>query len=148
MTKRSYNPCLAKTHHSYKVGEVADLYGIHKNTVLIWKKQGLPTVDNLKPFLINGPELRKFLEARRRKNKCKCQIDEIYCVKCRAPKKPAGNMADYNPPIKGDLGSIVGLCPDCGNLIYRRTSTKRLELIRRHIDITLPMANQQLKDID
>lgn len=141
MTKRSYNPCLAKTHHCYKVGEVATLYGIHKNTGLIWKKKGLLTIDNLKPFLIKGVELRKFLEVRRSKSKCKCQVDEIYCVNCRTPKKPADNRADYIPPIRGDLGSIVGLCPDCGILIYRRTSTKRLELIRRYIDITLPMAN-------
>lgn len=148
MGKRSYNPCLAKTHQSYKVGEIADIFGVHKDTVLIWKKQGLPTTDNFKPFLIQGQELRKFLKERRNKNKCKCQIDEIYCVRCRAPKKPLGNMVDYKPSIQGGLSNIMGLCPDCGSRIFRRTSERTLELIRHYLDVTIPITNQRIDAVD
>ena len=35
MAKRHQNPRLAKIHRSYKVDEIADLYGTHKNTVRI-----------------------------------------------------------------------------------------------------------------
>lgn len=148
MAKKRYNPRLVKIHRSYLVGEIATLYNIHKNTVRAWIKEGLLTTDNLKPFLIRGHDLFEFLIVKRNKNKSKCQHDEIYCVKCRAPKKPLGLMADYQPPITGDLGNIVGICPDCGCLIYRRTSTKSLAVIRRYLDITIPMANQRINGID
>lgn len=148
MAKNRYNARLVKIHRSYIVGEIATLYNIHRNTVRAWIKEGLLTTDDQKPFLIRGHDLYEFLIVKRNKNKSTCQLDEIYCVRCHAPKKPLGMMADYKPPILGDLGNIVGICPDCECLIYRRTSTKSLELIRRHLDITIPMANQRICEID
>lgn len=35
--------------------------------------------------------------ARLRKLGLKCAPGEIYCVRCREPKSPAGAMADYEP---------------------------------------------------
>jgi len=144
MGKKTYNYNLVKPGHIYIVNEIADRFGVHKNTVLSWIKQGLKTSDGIKRYLIRGHDLRDFLQAKRKKHKCICQLDEIYCVKCRAAKKPAGMMADYKPPAKGLLGSIMGMCPDCECMIYRRTSPKRLEQIRQYLQITIPMGNQQL----
>jgi len=139
MGKRTYNPRLAKIHRNYSVEEIAELYGIHKNSVRMWIKQGLPTIDDKRPKLVHGQDLRAFLDNKRTKNKCSCKPGEIYCVRCREPRSPAGNMADYQP-VTSELGNLVGICPSCEIMIYRRTSLAKLERIRGHLDIGMPEA--------
>ena len=95
MKKRHPNHRLVKIHRSYTVEEIARLFGIHKNTVRHWVKEGLATIDDKRPMLILGHVLAAFLQARRVKNKQTCKPGELYCVRCRAPRSPAGNMADY-----------------------------------------------------
>jgi hypothetical protein len=97
MRKRHSNHRRVKIHRSYTVEEVAQLFGAHKNTVRAWIKAGLPTCDRKRPTLILGRELASFLQARRVSKKQPCQPGELYCVRCRAPKFPAGDMAEYQP---------------------------------------------------
>src|SRR5208283_1015117 len=119
MRKRRPNYRLVKIHRSYTVEEIARLFGTHKNTVRAWVKAGLPTCDSKRPILILGRELAGYLKARRTKNKQPCQPGEFYCLRCRVPKRPAGDMADYLPTNES-LGNLEGICPDCGAMIYRR----------------------------
>jgi hypothetical protein len=95
MSKRHPNPRLAKIHRNYTVEEIANLFGVHKNSVRNWVKGGLPTSDDRRPMLILGRDLVAFLHARRVKNKRPCQPGEIYCMRCRAAQRPAGDMAEY-----------------------------------------------------
>jgi DNA-binding XRE family transcriptional regulator len=112
MRKRRPKYRLVKIHRSYTVEEAARLLGAHKNTVRAWVKVGLPTCDSKRPTLILGRELAAYLQARRTKNKRPCKPGEIYCVRCRAPKRPAGGMAEYHPTT-ATLGNLIGICPDC-----------------------------------
>ena len=91
MVKRRPNHRLVKLHRNYTVEEIARLYDAHKNTVRQWVKAGLPVLDDKRPMLILGRELAAFLQARRTKNKRSCQPGEMYCLRCRAPKKAAGD---------------------------------------------------------
>ena len=93
MSKRHPNHLHVKIHYTYSVDEIANRFGIHKNTVRNWKKNGLATIDDRKPMLFHGQTLATFLQAKRTKNKRPCKPGEIYCVRCRAPKVPAGDMA-------------------------------------------------------
>jgi Helix-turn-helix domain len=67
-----------KIHRSYTVEEIAGLFGIHKNTVRVWVKTGLPTCDERRPMLILGHDLASFLQARRARRKQPCRPGEIY----------------------------------------------------------------------
>lgn len=139
MGKRHPNPRLVKIHRGYTVEEIAHLFGIHRNTVREWVKGGLPTNDDRRPMLILGRELYAFLQARRAKSKRPCGPGEIYCVRCRAPKVPAGDMADYQN-LTATLGNLSAICPDCDAMMNRRVSLAKLERIRGQMDITLPQA--------
>lgn len=139
MGTRRPNPRLAKIHRNYTVEEVASRFRVHRNTVREWVKRGLPTNDDKRPMLILGRDLATFLQVRRARNKRPCQPGEIYCVRCRAPKAPAGDMADYQP-VTETLGNLIAICSDCEAIIYRRASLAKLEQIRGQLDITMPQA--------
>jgi len=135
MRKRRPNYRLVKIHRSYTVEEAARQLGTHKNTVRAWVKAGLPTCGSKRPTLILGRDIRAYLQERRTKNKRPCQPGEIYCVRCRAPKRPAGDMAEYKPTTVS-LGNLIGICPDCDGMIYRRASRAKLAEIQGNLDIS------------
>ena len=145
MSKRHPNPRLVKIHRSYTVEEVAGLFRIHKNTVRAWVKVGLPTSDDRRPMLILGQDLAAFLKARRTKNKRSCQPGEMYCLRCRAPKMPAGDMADYLSDAE-NLGMLKGFCPDCDCMMNRCVSKAKLDQVRGNLDIAFPQAQRRVSD--
>ena len=143
MRKRYPNPRLAKIHRNYTVDETARLFDVHKNSVRGWVKQGLPTSDGRRPMLILGRDLVAFLSARRAKNKRTCQPGEIYCMRCRAPRAPAGDMVDY-VAATATLGSLVAICSACETMMYRRVSLAKLTQVRGNLDITMPQALERI----
>jgi hypothetical protein len=145
MKRRHPNHRLVKIHRSYTVGEIATLFGVHKNTVRRWVKDGLATIDNKRPMLILGSGLADFLKARRIKNKQKCKPGELYCVRCRLPKRPAGDMADY-VPVTDKIGNLVAICPDCEAIMNRHVSLAKIDQVRGKIDIRLPEAVRHIID--
>jgi hypothetical protein len=145
MGNRRLNPRQAKIHRSYTVEEVACLYGVHKNSVREWIKAGLPVIDDKRPMLIFGQELAKFLQARRIRNKHTCQPGQMYCVRCRAPRTAAGDMADYLPETE-KLGMLKAICPDCDSMMNRRVSMAKLEQVRGKLTITFPQGLDQVSN--
>ncbi len=145
MPKRHPNPRLAKIHRNYTVEEVAALFVIHKNTVRNWLKNGLPTNDDRRPLLILGRDLVTFLQAKRVKNKWPCQPGEIYCVRCRVAQKPAGEMAEYQS-VTSTMGNLVGICPDCESMMYRRVNFARLVQVGASLDITMTQALPRINE--
>jgi hypothetical protein len=143
MRKRYPNHRLVKIHRSYTVEEIAKLFGLHKNTVRRWVKDGLATTDDKRPMLILGHVLVAFLQARRVKNKQTCKPGELYCVRCRAPKPPAGDMAEYFP-ITEKFGNLIGICPDCDAFMNRHVSLAKIGQVRGRMDITFPEESLQL----
>src|SRR5437879_1865130 len=125
MRKRYANHRRVKIHRNYTVEEAARLFGAHKNTVRAWVKAGLPTCDRKRPTLILGPDLAAFLKDRRARNKQPCQLGEIYCVRCHAPKPPAANMVEYRP-VTEKIGNLIAICPDCESIMNRRVSVAKL----------------------
>lgn len=145
--QRRPNPHLVKLHRSYTVEEVATLFGKHKNTVRAWIKEGLPTCDSKRPTLVLGQALRTFLQAKRMKNKKACAPDQLYCVRCREPRHPAGRMAEYQP-VTEKFGNLIGICPVCDCLMNRRTSLAKIDPIRRELDITFMQARSHISETD
>ena len=137
MKRRHPNHRLVKINRSYTVEEIAKLFGIHKNTVRRWVKDGLVAIDDKRPMLILGHVLVEFLQTRRMKNKQTCKPGEFYCLRCRAPRSPAGNMADY-VPVTEKIGNLVAICPVCNAIMNRNVSLARIGEFQGKVDITFP----------
>jgi hypothetical protein len=131
---RRLNYRLAKLHRNYSVEEIARLFSVHKNTVRIWVKQGLPTIDDGKPILVLGSALWQFLRDRRQRARQHCGPGEMYCVRCRAAKRPGGDFAECHP-INASSANLRAICPDCACLMHRRVSLAGLDGVRGDLEI-------------
>ncbi len=135
MPKR-LNPNLAKIHRNYLVVEVSNLFGVHKNTVRAWIKDGLPICDDNHPMIILGSELRAYLQDKNASAKRPCKEDEIFCMKCRWPKKPAGGMVEYKP-LNNMKGCLSAICPTCDSLMNRFSNVSKLEQMKQFWDVSV-----------
>jgi hypothetical protein len=145
MAFRHPNPRLAKIHRSYSVEEVSRLFRVHKNTVRNWLRQGLTAIDEQRPTVIRGVELRRFLTDRRARSKHICGPGRIYCLPCRAPKVPAGRMADCIA-MSPTTATLHGICPDCNRMIYRRVNPRNLDTVRGDLDVTITQARLRIEE--
>lgn len=134
---KSVNPNLVKINRNYTVEEVAGVLGVHKNSVRGWIKAGLPVCDDRRPTLILGHDLREFLRQKRQTRKRGCKIFELYCMRCRRPKRPAGDMVDFTPCTES-TGRLIGICPDCDTLMNRYTSQASLAKVQEVLDVQMP----------
>lgn len=139
------NPRLAKIHRSYTVDEIAKLYGVHRNTVRAWIARGLPTVDERRPVLVLGSHLAAFLQARRTANKRTCGPGEIYCLRCREPRRPVGGVVRYHP-LTPTQGNLAGLCECCGAGLNRRASLAKLALVLGDLKVTVQQAPEHIDE--
>jgi excisionase family DNA binding protein len=133
-----------KMHRSYEVDEVARLLHVSKRTVRRWIKAGLAAITDQKPILILGEDLLAFLAARKQRS-LRCQPEECYCVKCREPQRPAGDMAEFvRLTIK--TGNLRGICPVCGSLMHKRIRCDAVDALGRVLDVTVTQAIPSLEE--
>jgi hypothetical protein len=133
-----------KLHRSYTISELSALIGAHKHTIRRWIAAGLRTTDSRRPLLIHGADFRAFAKARE-PVKQRCQPGEIYCFSCRAPRRPALDMADYR--ARTTLrGLLSGICPICDRMIYRAATLAKLDEIGGGLKVAFPSAQQRIDD--
>lgn len=147
MGARHPNPRLVKMHRNYSVEDISRLFGIHKNTIRKWLKDGLASTDGLRPTLVLGRELRNFLTDRRNRAKQTCGPGRLFCLPCRAPKVPAANIVDCTP-TGGRSGNLSGICPDCDRMIFRRVNLEKLAAVQGDLEVTFTQARVRLGEIE
>ena len=105
----------------------------------------MPALTDRRPFLIRGADLVAFLKERRAEKRQRCGPRQIYCLKCRKPRTPAEETADYEP-IDPNRGTLVGICPVCEALIRRFVSKARLPALAREFDLKFTHHQESLMD--
>jgi hypothetical protein len=123
--KRTYNLNLIKRNMTYEAHELAKRYGISRATVWQWKKAGLRPIENCRPYLFHGSDIAAFLGSRQNRRRATCQLHEMYCFKCRAPRPAWGGMADLRPKT-ASIGKLSALCGTCETPMHRNMSLKKL----------------------
>lgn len=145
MPAQRINPRRIKLHRAYSVEEAARALGKHKNTVRGWINKGLPTIDKARPTLIDGRDLRRFLEGERKVRKCACPDGTLYCLKCRAPMPPALGMIDYRP-VNATTGDLSALCEVCGTMMHRRARFDTIAAKMPNLDVQIREAEPRLNE--
>jgi hypothetical protein len=141
----NHNPNWAKVNRNYSFEEVAAVFGVHKNTVAGWVKNGLPCLKDKRPFLILGADIRSYLQRQRSGKKQKCKQDELFCMRCKMPTKPAENFVEYFPSSK-TKGCLKGFCSICECIINKFVSYESLEAYSVFFDISKPKDQEHIND--
>lgn len=136
MSRRScrQNICRLRSHRSYTSGELAEVLGVHVQTVHNWRKQGLPPIDELeRPLLFLGSVVRAFLKGRIAHQKTKLHRNQMFCLKCQLGVVP--DLQTVAVELVGRwLGNgvqairIRGVCPECGTRVVQLSSMKAIFL--------------------
>ncbi len=142
--RRRYNTRRIKSGRAYSIPECARLFGTHKNTISQWMKDGLKRIDDQKPYLIRGSDLIAYLKAKQSARRATCKPDEFYCLRCRAPRQPMGQMVDIGPHTAKAV-NLGALCAVCEIPMHRIASRKNLVEIRARF-VTHTLAKSNIKD--
>ena len=119
MATRRANPQRIKLHRSYSVAELEKRLGVHKNTVPLWRCNGLEPIDASRPVLFQGKAVKAFLVKRNASRKRPCTPGTIFCFRCRAPRPPKVGTIDYNL-LTDTAGDLRALCQTCGGIMHQR----------------------------
>jgi hypothetical protein len=131
-----------KRYFSYTVEEAAHAVGVETGSVRRWMKTGLPYLDDQRPFLILGKDLREYLAART-KPKQRCKLNEFFCFHCRAPKPAGGSMIDYTArTIKS--GQLSAICEACDTIMYKNFSASKLADLSQQAEVSFPQGDPHL----
>ncbi|PSL78607.1 hypothetical protein C7T35_42035 [Variovorax sp. WS11] len=79
-----------------------------------------------RPYLILGDDLKSFVQNRRKVARTPLAEDELFCMACKAPRKPWGLMADYRTQT-AKTARLTGLCEACGGTCNRIVSQAKLD---------------------
>jgi hypothetical protein len=147
MANRRHTPRRVKSLRTYDVRQAAKVTGATPGTVRHWHKNGLEAVAGHWPLIFRGVDIIAFFKKRSTARKQRCGPGRIYCLRCKAPMTPALGMVDYRPDTP-KRGMLAGLCPDCGGLIYRRTSPANLKAAAGDLEVSMPYAESRLGEMD
>ena len=115
------DPRRAKIHRSYTLAEAARLFDVHRNTVRLWIKAGLPVLRAGRLILILGRDLGPFLAERQSRLKRRCGPGELFCFRCREPRRPREGTLRL-VCTDGPTANAIALCRVCGVQMHRRVS--------------------------
>jgi hypothetical protein len=142
MSKCRVNPNVVKLHRTYDPGQLAARCGVHKNTVLNWRKAGLEPIDNSKPIIFHGSVVREFLKKRNAERKRPCGPGKFYCFRCREPRAPARGLVEY-VPLTAKCGNLKAFCEACEVVVHRKV--RRNDLAATMPDVTIQFADRPLR---
>jgi hypothetical protein len=143
----NYNPNKAKINRNYTFEELAGVYSVHKNTIAQWVKKGLPCLKDMRPFLIMGADVRDYLQAQRVGKKQKCKSNELFCMRCKKPTKPAENFVEYLP-LSTTKGRLTGFCSRCECVVNKFVGVVSLTMYSTIFDLTKPKGLEHINDSD
>ncbi len=124
-----------KSYRTYTLDEAATISGVSSRTIRNWARRGLCILDAERPHLVRGDDITEYIKSRRKSRKAPTAEDELYCFRCRAPRKAAGGFADCE--IDGRGANLIALCSVCETVISQRISMLQIPAIGRRLDLTI-----------
>lgn len=143
---KKYNTRIIKLNYSYLLREVSALFNVHIRTVSLWIKEGLEIVEGLYPYLVNGRNLKIFLDKRQYKRKTKLEENQMYCMKCRKAVTPLNNGVSiiYSGKTIGNGIKdfmLKGICPNCLTNLNRLSNENKMNIVKANFTIIEEVKN-------
>ena len=142
MTKRN-SPYRIKSNRNYTVMDISETLGVHPKTVRNWIRVGLPVVDDKRPLLINGADLKAYLKQKRRTVKFGCKEHEMCCFRCKQAMKPSIESVLFIAKPAG-MAHMTGVCDECGCRMNKYVSWRKANDIWLELEGKLPIAEKHL----
>jgi hypothetical protein len=133
--KYIYNLRLIRRDLSYSIPEIAELYHLHPNAIRRWIKDGLVFIDTQKPYLVHASDLIAYLGRRQQKRKRGCASGEMFCCRCRAPRRPATGAVTVEQ-VNARQIMVRGACELCGAKMNRGGLLQRLGILEQEFTVT------------
>ena len=141
----NHNPNRVKLNRSYTFEELAVVLGVHKNTVSTWVKNGLPCLKEKRPFLVLGAEARAYLQQQRTARKKKCRPNELFCLRCKTPTRPAENFVEYWS-LSATKGRLTGFCERCESVVNKFVRSDSLDRYSVLFNVAVPKVLEHIND--
>lgn len=145
MSARRLNPNAIKSRRTYTARELATAFGVHKNTVRAWQRDGLTPLDGKRPVLFIGETVRAFVVRRNADRKRPCAIGTLYCFRCREPRQPALGMVDYIA-MTATSGNLRALCGTCETIMHRRVRMAAIATVLPGVAVQITEAPARLTE--
>lgn len=145
MANRRHSARHLRQRRTYNVREAAKATGATSGTVRNWQKNGLEAVAGVYPTIFRGVDIIAFLRSRSRARKQPCGAGRFFCLRCKAPKRPAFGEVEFWP-AGPKLGKLRGLCPDCATVMNRRVSLAKLKAAAGDLKVSMQCADLRLSE--
>ncbi|RPA64509.1 DNA-binding protein [Shewanella frigidimarina] len=132
-----------KIHRSYTAMDVSETLGVHPKTVRNWIRAGLPVIDEARPLLIQGADLKLYLQQKRKTYLHRCELNEMFCFKCKRPKEPSIDSVEFIAK-PGGMAQMTGRCYECGQWANKYVSWRDVNQIWTELGGKLPIAEKHL----
>ena len=138
-----YNPNRVKIHRSYTVIDASETLNVHPKTVRNWLRVGLAVIDESRPLLIQGADLKLFLKQKRKASLHRCEQNEMYCFRCKAPREPNLTSLQFIAKLAG-MAQMTGHCSECGSKANKYVSWRDVNQIWTDLGGKLPIDEEHL----
>ena len=135
--KRNYNLRKIKTKKSYSTQELAELCGIHPQTVRSWRNDGLQSIDEESHYsLFLGSAVKEYLQQQTNLRRVRLGQNEFYCLSCKLKTtSKITRVVSQDKKIGTDKISIryEGECVVCGKPVCRFGSLQSNESVPEQV---------------
>ena len=109
--------------------DICNLFNVNHQTVREWIRRGLKTIDNGKPILIYGNDLKAFLGKQNQSNKCHTEFNQMFCMKCQDSRGVYKNQIQLE--ANQQFLRAKGLCRDCKSVMNKSYKLSDLPQLRK-----------------
>ncbi|MEM7472253.1 MAG: tyrosine-type recombinase/integrase [Pseudomonadota bacterium] len=115
---RSYKNIKPKKHFVYSVDDLMKLFGVCRNTISNWVKEGLKPSDASHPYVFRGSEVKRFRDARHLRSAKPLRIGQFGCFVCKERVFPKTSTVSRVQMKNGTIG-LWARCPNCGGCVTK-----------------------------
>lgn len=124
-----------KSLYCYTIEEASEVSGVSPRTIRNWASGGLRVMDDTRPALIRGDDLRDYIKSKRNSRSVKTRINTFYCVKCRKERHAAEGFADCE--VNEGRAKLTAFCETCETVVSKPVAESRIPEIARTLDLKI-----------